>query len=261
LKARFSIALAACALAAWSYAAAAGDFRFVLIGDRTGAAQPGIYEKIWREAVAEKPAFAVSAGDLIEGGHDATAALEWRAFGELRKPWSAIAFHTAPGNHDVWSPLSEKLYTEHTGHPLHYSFDYGAAHFVFLNNSRSSTLADEEMRFLEQDLAANTARPVKFVIMHQPGWILKVTLRDPDFPLHQLAKKYGVQYVIAGHLHEYMAGTLEGVHYVSLPSAGGHLRAPDNPDEGGFYGYGVAEVRGDGVSVQVKALDGRRFQP
>src|SRR5215475_10956897 len=31
--------------------------RFVVLGDRTGEAQPGIYEAVWREMAAQKPEF------------------------------------------------------------------------------------------------------------------------------------------------------------------------------------------------------------
>ena len=56
---------------------AADPFRFVVMGDRTGLAQPGVYERVWQEIAAEKPAFVLSAGDTIEGLSDGTAAREW----------------------------------------------------------------------------------------------------------------------------------------------------------------------------------------
>ena len=39
-----------------------------------------------------------------------------------------------------------------------------------------------------------------------------------------MAKQYGVCCVIAGHVHQLIHADLDGVTYVSLPSAGGHLR-------------------------------------
>ncbi len=70
-------AVLAAALGAWllaDRAAAQKDsFPFVILGDRTGEAQPGVYERVWRAAAAENPAFAVSVGDSIEGLNDATA--------------------------------------------------------------------------------------------------------------------------------------------------------------------------------------------
>ena len=60
---------------------------------------------------------------------------------------------------------------------------------------------------------------------------------DTTFPLHRLAKKYGVQYVIAGHVHEMLHFTLEGIEYVSMVSSGGHLRASGKYEDGWFFGY------------------------
>ena len=46
-------------------------FHFALLGDRTGETQPGVYEKVLREATADAPAFLLSVGDTIQGLRDA----------------------------------------------------------------------------------------------------------------------------------------------------------------------------------------------
>ena len=71
---RFAVVMAAAGLAFLidhRVAAQPDAFQFVVLGDRTGEAQPGVYERVWREASAEQPAFVVSVGDTIEGFHDA----------------------------------------------------------------------------------------------------------------------------------------------------------------------------------------------
>src|SRR5258708_2323094 len=52
-------------------------FRFVILGDRTGEAQPGVYEHVWREVALENPALVVSVGDTIQGLSDGAAESEW----------------------------------------------------------------------------------------------------------------------------------------------------------------------------------------
>jgi len=230
-------------LAAAIGAPQADSFRFVLLGDRTGEAQPGVFERVWQEAAAQNPAFFASVGDTIEGLDDATAEKQWQQIGETLKPYRQFPLYLAPGNHDVWSPLSEKLYRQYSLRALHYSFDYGQAHFVILDDSRSDALPPEELQFLESDLAAHAAAPVKFVIFHRPSWILEVALDNPQFPLQQIARKYGVRYVISGHIHQILRGNLEGVTYLSMPSAGGHLRLSGRYEDGWFFGYAVVEVR------------------
>src|SRR5690348_15615933 len=59
------------------------SFVFIIIGDRTGGTQPGVYEQVWQEAAAEHPAFVVSVGDTIEGLNDATAEAQWSAVEQI----------------------------------------------------------------------------------------------------------------------------------------------------------------------------------
>ena len=78
--------------------------------------------------------------------------------------------------------------------------------------------------------------------------------QNPNFRLHQLAKKYGVQYVIAGHVHQMLDIDLEGVKYLSMASAGGHLRGTEQYRDGWFFGYALVGVRGLTVYLQIKEL-------
>jgi predicted phosphohydrolase len=234
-----------------------GPFRFVFLGDRTGEAQPGVYERVWRQIAAEQPAFVLSVGDTIQGLEDATADAEWRQIRATLRPYQRIPLYLTPGNHDVWSPLSEKLFQQYSGHPLHYSFDYAQAHFTILDNSRSELLSVEELNFLESDLAAHAGQPVKFIVSHRPSWVVDVAFKNPGFPLHRLARKYGVRYVVAGHIHEMLHMEFDGVSYVSLPSAGGHLRLSGRYEDGWFFGHTLVEVRGADVRFDIKEIEGR----
>jgi hypothetical protein len=229
-------------------------FRFVLLGDRTGEAQPGVWERVWKEAAAGKPAFFLGVGDTIQGGNDATAESEWRQVTLPLAPYAHFPLYLAPGNHDVWSPASEKLFQRYTGHPLHYSFDHGVLHVTVLDNSRDDDLSAEEMAFLESDLERHQAQPVKFIVSHRPSWLLNAALRNPNFALHRLARKYGVRYVIAGHVHQLLHVDLEGVSYVSVPSSGGHLRLSGQYEDGWFFGYTLVTVKGAGVTFEIEEL-------
>src|SRR3954464_73786 len=104
------------------YCAAAYGQRFVILGDRTGSVQPGVYEQVWREVAAEKPEFVLTVGDLIEGLGDAKAAAQWNEVAALHKPYAAVPLYLTPGNHDIWSELSEQLFRKHSGRAPHYSF-------------------------------------------------------------------------------------------------------------------------------------------
>jgi 3',5'-cyclic-AMP phosphodiesterase len=250
-------ATALAAAVALVYSAPSTSFRFVLLGDRTGEAQPGVYERVWQQLAKDNPAFVVSVGDNIQGLDDATAATEWRQiFTELR-PYRSIPLYLTPGNHDVWSALSERLFRQYAGHPLHYSFDYAQAHFTILDNSRSDEMPAPELEYLERDLAAHAAQPLKFIVSHRPSWLLNAALGNPDFPLHRLAKKFDVQYVMAGHVHQMIHIELDGVTYISLPSAGGHLRLSGQYEDGWFFGHTLVEVNGKDVRFHIEETGGR----
>jgi len=259
---RFSLAaiLAALFFAAFLFAFGASSqdaFHFVILGDRTGETVDHVYEQIWAEAAKTNPAFAVTVGDTIQGGNDATADSEWREAMRIFDPYRRFPLYLTPGNHDIWSETSERLFRKYAGHPPHYSFDYGPAHFTILDNSRSDDLSADELAFLERDLEAHAAQPLKCIVSHRPSWIFNAAALNRDFPLHRLVRKYGVQYVIAGHLHELLHYKLDGVEYISMPSAGGHLRASSKYEDGWFFGFADMEVRGGRTEFRVKELGGR----
>jgi hypothetical protein len=234
--------------------AAPDSFRFEILGDRTGEAQPGVYEESWREAAADNPVFVLTVGDTIEGYNDATASAEWIAMEQVLRPWRNIPLYLTPGNHDIWSPASEALFREHAHHAPHYSFDYGAAHFTILDNSRTEQLTASELAFLEQDLKSHADQPLKFVISHKPSWLIDAVMGNSDFPVQHLAKKYGVRFVIAGHLHEMLHADLDGVAYVSMASSGGHLRASKKYEDGWFFEHTRVDVSGDEVHFEIHEL-------
>lgn len=244
---------------------AADPVRFALLGDRTGETQPGVYERIWKQVRTENPLFAVAVGDSIQGMNDAAAEQQWT---EVRATVTAAwwpKLYLTPGNHDIWSAASEAVYEKQSGRPRHYSFDKGGiAHFTMLDNSRADRLTAGELQFLEADLQAHAKeQSAKFIVMHRPSWLFQVLLRNPDFPLHKLAKQYGVRYVIAGHVHQMMYAELEGIHYVSMPSAGGHLRGSKQYQDGWFFGHAMVTVRSaSDITVEILELEaGRRTRP
>jgi hypothetical protein len=103
--------------AAQRTAAQTDSFQFVILGDRTGEAEPGVYERVWQEAAAENPAFVVSVGDSIQGLNDTTVEAEWRQFEQVLTPYRRFPLFLAPGNHDIWSVRSEALFRKYAAHP------------------------------------------------------------------------------------------------------------------------------------------------
>jgi Icc protein len=228
------------------------NFHFVILGDRTGEAQPGIYEQVWEKTVAENPAFVITIGDTIQGLDDATADREWR---EVLPVFDKhFPLYLTPGNHDIWSDVSEKLFRKYSGHPIHYSFDHEQAHFTILDNSRGDRLTGAELTWLEADLRAHQNQPLKFVFSHRPSWLFEVMLKNSQATFHQLMKKYGVQYVASGHVHQMIHSDFEGVTYLSMPSAGGHLRGSMKYEDGWFFAHTLVEVTDAEAHFQIKEI-------
>ena len=252
--AAFALALAALALAVLAGPVLPDSFRFVILCDRTGEAQPGVFEQVWRETAALDPAFVLSVGDNIEGLDDSAAEAQWRQWQRIVAPYRQHPLYLVPGNHDIWSERSEQLFRKFAAHPPHYSFDYGSAHFTILDNSRSDELPGAELAFLDADLQAHAAQPVKFVFSHRPSWLINAAFANPQFPFHQLARRYGVRYVIAGHVHQMLHIDLDGVTYLSMPSSGGHLRNSKKYEDGWFFAETAVDVRGTDVSFRIQEL-------
>jgi len=246
-------------LAAWVslvLGAEGGGGRFVLLGDRTGEVQPGVFERVWRELAGARPDFVVTVGDTIQGGDDAAAEAQWREVRRILEPYRAIPLYLAPGNHDVWCAQSERLFERFAERPLHYSFDAGGVHFTVLDNSRSDAWPASELAYLESDLRAHSAAAVKMVVAHRPSWLPEAGLGSTTGRFHHMAKQYGVCCVVTGHVHEMIHADVDGVTYVALPSAGGHLRLNHKYEDGWFFGWTEVEVKGREVSWKVHALDG-----
>jgi predicted phosphodiesterase len=229
------------------------EFRFAILGDRTGEPQPGVYEEIWRELDAWRPDMVINVGDTIQGTNDATAPAEWRALRPLFAKYKRYPLFFTPGNHDIWSGASERLYVKETGRPVHYSFDFGSAHFTVLDNSRTESLPEKELEFLKSDLEKNKDRPLKFVFFHQPFWLLPVMLGG-DFPLHEIALRYRVQYVVSGHAHRFARFVRGPVTYLMVGSSGGHLRGTGF-EQGWFFHHVRATVTGTKVRMTIQEAE------
>jgi predicted phosphodiesterase len=236
------------------------DFRFSIMGDRTGSATPEIYGRVWREIDLLHPDFVINVGDTIQGGKDELAQSQWDDLRPVWERYQHYPLYFTPGNHDIWNDVSRELYSKETKRPNYYSFNYQDAHFTVLDNSRTMELSDDQIKFLEEDLKANQDRRPKFVFFHKPYWIAFLKLKTSAFPLHQLARKYGVDYVISGHGHQFVRMVRENIVYMEVGSSGGSIKKGVDRGEGfaqgWFYHHVWGRVKGSKVEMSVKELDG-----
>jgi predicted phosphodiesterase len=248
---------------AFGAAAARGQtsgFRFAIIGDRTGSAFPQIYSRVWREVNLFGPDFAVTIGDTIEGGKDATVEQEWRQMDAVWRRYRKCPTYYVAGNHDIWSEKSKQVFEAEVKHPATHSFVHGGALFVILDNSRTEELAPEQMQYLETALERHKALQPKFVFFHKPFWIVNARVGNRNFPLHQLVKRYGVDYVISGHGHQLVHLEMDGVRYLEIGSSGGTiqrgLQLGQGFKDGWFYHWMWVQVRDGKAEITVKEVTG-----
>ena len=63
--------------------------------------------------------------------------------------------------------------------------------------------------------------------------------------------------MIAGHVHEMLHFTVEGIEYVSMVSSGGHLRASGKYEDGWFFGYGTMDIQPKETTFRIHDLEGK----
>ncbi|WP_222558694.1 metallophosphoesterase [Caenibius sp. WL] len=107
--------------------------RFVVVGDRTGLARPGVFEQAVKQADGLKPEFIINVGDLLEGytSDPAELASEWAEI-ETAVAASKTPFFFVPGNHDLGNQLMLDSWRERRGEP-YYAFTWKGALFLVLD--------------------------------------------------------------------------------------------------------------------------------
>jgi hypothetical protein len=232
--------------------------RFAIVGDRTGTAMPQIYSRVWREISLLSPDFALTVGDTIEGTKDETAEKEWDEMEAVWQRYRKFPAYFTPGNHDIWSPASEKIYTRRTARPPQYSVVEGNALFVVLDNSRTDALSPEQLAFCEAELRRHAARAPKFVFFHKPFWLVPIRVGQPSFAFHDSMLRHKVDYVVSGHGHQLVHLERDGVHYLEVGSSGGSilrgLQMGQGFKDGWFYHYLWGVIDGPKVEFTGKEI-------
>ena len=164
-----------------------------------------------------KPAFVIISGDLINADHSPK---QIRAFWNIaHKINPDIPLYLVPGNHDIGKANEANInfYRRLFGKD-YYSFSHKGNEFLVLNSCLIHDAdSDVDMRaaqrkWFESELeAARKKNPDHiFVCVHHP-WFLKSSDEKDEYfniPVSErkeyldLMKRFGVEFALAGHLHE-----------------------------------------------------------
>ena len=245
------------------------DFQFVVFGDtRTRhKMHRDIVEAIVRDT---EPDFVIHTGDLVSNGRESA---QWPRFFEIEAPLlRKAAFFPVLGNHERNSPHFHDFFAIESPY---YSFDWGRAHFVILNSDYGNVAAsketkerfwDDQLRWLERDLAEHQDAALRFVAMHHPPFTaVKRRQRGKKRvgDMVPLFEKYNVTAVYLGHDHNYQHHVIGGVHYIVTGGGGAPLYPVDAPLDGvtlkveSVEHYVRVAVQGDRAVSEAVTLDGR----
>jgi 3',5'-cyclic AMP phosphodiesterase CpdA len=222
-----------CAAPGFPVATAAGEqFRFVVVGDTQPLDRRNQYPRvtgmIFDEINALNPDLVLHVGDIVFGTPYENELKE--QLNGFRKVASVLKapLHIAFGNHEMCSMGASQVLSDMFGY-LYTSFDYKGAHFVLLNSFLPDSLGSIEgrqLRWLEEDLAANISKKPIFVFIHQPVFppvqMRDNIRRDRQSLYHSLFLKYGVDAVFSGHQHTYALEYRDGIAYYTTGGGGGH---------------------------------------
>jgi len=212
------------------------DTQFGFIENNKGFEQE---TKIFEKAVAEinrlKPDFIVITGDLVNDRKDESQLAEFkRIAGMIGKE---IPVYFSPGNHDISESPSQKDidgFTERYGHDR-FSFRHNKCQFIGLNSCliKSSPNSMEKVQFewLEKELRKGKKVRQTMIFVHYPFFVNSFDEPEAYFNIApetrnkyiSLFRKYGVDAVFAGHLHNNSAGADGSMQMITTSAAGKQL--------------------------------------
>jgi hypothetical protein len=206
-------------LAAQRSPAQAASFTFVQISDThlgfKKEANPDVVGTL-RRCVADvnaspvRPTFVVHTGDITHLSKPAEFDLAQQVFSEMR----VNRLHFVPGEHDALDNGLTGYLAHHgktSGGVPWYSFDEHGVHFVALSNvldfraGSMPSLGEQQLRWLEKDLAGRSASTPIVVLAHIPLWTVYEPwgwgTADAGRALAAL-RRFGSVTVLNGHIHQ-----------------------------------------------------------
>lgn len=250
------------------------NFRFIVIGDRTGGANvEGTFDLAADQIRLLQPEFVINVGDLIEGYSDDPAELnaEWDEVDAMLDR-IGVPFFRTPGNHDIANSVAQEVWRERFG-ATYYSFVYGDTLFLVLDSedppreapegikeklelyNRLQTEDPEQARAMlaefmsDESVVAGLAMQVEFDEA-QTEFIRDALDRNRDVRwtflfLHEPAWENpsdsfkAIQEMLKGRNHTFIAGHL---HYYDYDNIDGHEHITMGPAGASFHHEGPGNV-------------------
>ncbi|MGL4853737.1 MAG: metallophosphoesterase family protein, partial [Lentisphaeria bacterium] len=225
-------------------------FSFAVLGDSAGNDEP---LATFIKRIRQNHDFMIHVGDQAKA-----ETIEHYAYllHKLNDLLEGFPFYCVPGNHDVTKEKDDamrlRFYSRNFGLP-YYWFGYGNTLFIGLDNS-NSTMSDKQLKFLEKTLEMQRKQFAHcFIYMHKPPVDPRpgqeYAMRENVDKLEAILRKFPINAIFCGHLHEYFKHSFAGIDFYVTPSSGqeprGEIKDP---------GYLVVNVNDD--KVDIKLLQG-----
>ncbi len=248
----------------------ASDLKFVVYGDtRTNTS---VHNQVCGDIInnyTADPAFQtlnIIDGDLTADGDNETnwtSELFSPSYPNIRTMMANEPFQCLMGNHEGAGVLFVKYFPFPFAGGRYWSFDYGPAHFVIVDQYTSYGAGSPQLAWIAQDLA-NSTKTWKFICLHEPGWSAGGGHEDNSLVqtyIQPLCLQYGVSIVFAGHNHYYARAIVSGVTHLTLGGGGAplYVPVPTYPDivaTDEAYHYSRITISGSSLHFEAVALDG-----
>ncbi|MBN1754900.1 metallophosphoesterase [bacterium] len=187
------------------------------------------HETVINAMITREPHLAINVGDVVTSGgvyEQWVNEYLWPARNLLKNTASFISI----GNHENDADWYE-YYVEQPGNEHWYSVRYGPAYLIFIDTNRLYFPLSEQYNWLVDELSGPEAQsaPWLMVFHHHPpyseGWDSPGYNGEPNIRnyLVPLYEYYNVDFVFAGHTHDYERGSKEGVNYIITGGGGAAL--------------------------------------
>jgi predicted phosphodiesterase len=226
-------------------------FRFVALGDTRSFYHRAL--NVLSRAAEESPVFMLSNGDIVRKG---TVKEYIDHHLKLMEAIAPIPFIVAPGNHERGPNRDFAAFKALYG-DLRFSFDYGNARFVGINNGDRMKVGGDDLRYLETELS-KPGVDYKFVVFHSPPEFLESAVESEGSRgfswnakrLHRLMVEEEVDHVFAGHVHGFASELIDGIRY-TITGGGGANVTEALGDEGAVHHFLLIHVSPDGIRNEV----------
>jgi len=133
------------------------------------------------------------------------------AYPNIRRLMAGLPYQSCMGNHEDSGILFNKYFPYPYVGSRYWSFDYGPAHFLVVDQYESYAPGSAQFTWIRNDLETTT-QPWRFVILHAPGWSAgggHKNNKSVQQYLQPLFVQNGVSIVFGGHNHYYARAVVE----------------------------------------------------